>query len=225
MQHVIIITGGYLNIEFARKYIKTLSYDKVFAVDKGLEYADQLEIVPDYLIGDFDTVDRDTLLKYESKIANGEIHSKCERYPVAKDATDTEIALWKAMEQGVEKITILACTGNRMDHVLSTIHLLLQTVNKPVDVFLVDEKNRIRIMDEQTKFICKIEKNKQYGEYVSLIPLTAQVTGVTAKGVLYPLENATIYQSQSLTVSNQIVDEEMQLSIKRGILLVIESKD
>lgn len=225
MQHAIIITGGYLNIEFAKKYIKTLSYDKVFAVDKGLEYADLLGILPDYLIGDFDTVDEDILSQYERKINMRELHSKVERYPVKKDATDTELALWKAMEIGANKITILAGMGSRMDHVFSTMHLLLQTVKKQMDVYVVDETNRIRIMTGEDKHICRIDKKEQYGDYVSLIPLTSEVTGVTIKGALYPLENATIYQSESLTVSNQILDEQIEISIQSGKMLLIESKD
>ena len=42
MKHMLVVTGGHLNIDFTKEYIKTLSYDKVFAVDKGLEYVTTL---------------------------------------------------------------------------------------------------------------------------------------------------------------------------------------
>ena len=61
--HILIVTGGYVDIIFFKEYIKTLSYDKVFAVGKGLEYVAQLGLNPDLIMGDFDTVDSDILAR------------------------------------------------------------------------------------------------------------------------------------------------------------------
>ena len=39
MKHIVIISGGSLNPAFVKTYMKSLSYDRLFVADKGLEYA------------------------------------------------------------------------------------------------------------------------------------------------------------------------------------------
>ena len=60
----LIITGGTLDLAFARSFLERGSFAKVIAVDGGLEAADALGIVPDYIVGDFDTAERAVLEKY-----------------------------------------------------------------------------------------------------------------------------------------------------------------
>lgn len=225
MQHVLIVTGGYLNIDFAKAYVKTLSFDKVFAVDKGLEYVHALGILPNYIIGDFDTVDKMVLQSYAKKIHNQEINTIIERYPSHKDATDTELAVDKAIEMGADCITILAVTGTRMDHVLANIGLLIQANERKVKAYLVDETNRIQLISADSCSSMKIFKQEQYGTYLSLLPVTAQVKGVTLQGALYPLECATLYRGSSFSVSNEIQGDVLEIEIEQGAILVIESKD
>lgn len=210
-------------MEFAYHYCETLSVDRVFAVDKGLEYADLLGLSPNYIVGDFDTVKHELLENYEKRIAEGMLDSYVEHYPVRKDATDTELALLKAIEEGADKITILGATGTRMDHVLANIGLLLQTAEKQIDCQIVDACNRIRLLAAGEE--CTILKEEQYGTYLSLIPVTSEVKNLTIKGVLYPLENKCIRQGSSLTVSNQIVEEKAVITAGMGTVLVIESMD
>lgn len=224
MRHSVIVTGGHLNIAFAKEYLKTLSYDKVFAVDKGLEYVEALGLQPDYIVGDFDTVDNTILDMYKKRIENGILHAILERHPAKKDATDTELALNRAMEDA-DQITILGATGNRLDHVLANLGLLLQTANKGVECYIVDETNRIRLLVSGYNRECVIPKKEQFGTYLSLIPMTASLEQVTLEGVMYPLKEQRIDQGSSLTISNQIVDDKAIISIKGGNALVIESKD
>lgn len=225
MKHMMIITGGYLNIDFAKAYIKTLSYDKVFAVDKGLEYVDAMGMIPDYLVGDFDTVDSDLLSQYEKRISCGEMNICMERHPAMKAETDTELALNVAIELGADFITLLAATGSRMDHVLANMGLLIKAARSGVKMYVVDETNRIQIMTHESFENCILSKREQFGKYVSLIPVTPCVEGVVIKGALYPLSGENIYYGGSRTVSNEIKDEYMEISMLRGMMLVIESKD
>ena len=223
MCHVLIVTGGHLDFDFAENFCNTISYDKVFAVDKGLEYADALGLHIDYILGDFDTVNTALLKSYQKQIDSGSLDAIIEYHPVKKDAADTELAVLKAIEDGADSITILGATGSRLDHVLSNIGLLSLTAGKNVDCRIVDSCNRIRLLTGNTH--CCIKKAEQYGEYLSFIPLTPMVKGLTLTGVMYPLTDRTVYQSSSLTVSNQITEEEANIFIKEGELLMIESRD
>jgi thiamine pyrophosphokinase len=223
--HVLILTGGFLNLEFAKGYCKTLSFDKVFAVDKGLEYADALGLEPDWLIGDFDTVDTEIFKRYEEKARTGEMDICIEAYPQKKDATDTELALTKAVEEQATEITLLAATGNRMDHVLANMNLLLQAEKKGILCHMVDENNRIQLLSHETRKSCEILKREQFGDYLSVIPMSPVVRGLSLTGVEYPLNMARIEQGSSLTVSNVITDERAYVSLAEGRIWVIESWD
>ena len=223
--HVLIITGGALNIAFAKNYCQTLSFDKVFAVDKGLEYADYLGLSPDLIIGDFDTVNEKMLLEYEKRIMEGRLDAVLEKHPVKKDATDTELALLEALRIGATEITLLAGTGSRLDHVLMNMNLLLQAEEAGVSCYMVDETNRIQLLSDHTRKETVILKEKQHGKYFSIIPVTSFVKGLTIIGAAYPLKNKQIKQGSSLTVSNYIVDEIAQIMLEKGSIWVIESKD
>lgn len=223
MCHVLIVTGGHLDLDFAKTFCNTLSYNKVFAVDKGLEYVDALGLRPDYIAGDFDTVDRVLLTSYQEQADSGSLDAIIEYHPIKKDAADTELAVIKAIEDGADYITILAATGNRLDHVLANIGLLSLAAGKNAACQIVDACNRIRLLTGKAH--CCIKKAEQYGDYLSFIPLTPVVKGLTLTGVMYPLTDRTVYQKSSFTVSNQITDEEADISIEEGELLMIESRD
>lgn len=221
MKHIVIVTGGYMNTAFGTEYMKSLSYDRLFAVDKGLEYVMALGLAPDYVIGDFDTVDANVLRTFEI----GEGKGRVERHPARKDETDTELAVWKAMEEDAGCITLLGATGSRLDHVFANVGLLCQTIERGIDMQIVDETNRIRILDGEYKPTVEITKRQQLGTYISLIPLTDLVEGVTLEGVVYPVQDLTIVRGSSRTVSNEIASEKMQMTIKKGQVLLIESRD
>lgn len=223
MRHVLIVTGGHLDLDFAKVFCKTISHDRVFAVDKGLEYADALGLSPDYIVGDFDTVDKSLLESYRKRIDAGDLDAVIESHPVKKDAADTELAVIKAIADGADSITILAATGSRLDHVLANIGLLSLAAEKKVDCRIVDACNRIQLLTGNAH--CCIKKAKQYGDYLSFIPLTPVVKGLTLTGVMYPLTDRTVYQKSTLTVSNQITEKEANIFIKEGELLMIESRD
>ncbi len=224
MKHILILTGGYLNATFAREYIRSLSYDRLFVVDKGLEYAQELGLIPDYVVGDFDTVNMNVLAQYEKQERQGK-PIVIERHPAKKNATDTEIAVWEAMEENATVITLLGATGSRLDHVLANVGLLKQTVEHNIFMQVVDETNRIQIVDGKFHSECRIRREEQFGTYISLLSLTDTTEGVTLQGACYPLTNATIYRGSSRTISNEIAEDEIIITIRKGQALVIESQD
>ena len=71
----------------------------------------------------------------------------------------------------------------------------------------------------------EIEKSKQFGSYVSVLPVKADAKGVTLEGMKYPLEHADFSCFSSLGVSNEIVADVAKIQVEKGFLLVIESRD
>ena len=138
-----------------------------------------------------------------------------------KDDTDTEYAIREAIRRGAMEIVVIGATGTRIDHVLGNISLLGIGLEEQIKISLVDEHNRIRMINQPLM----IRKAEQYGKYVSLIPFSEKVSGVTLRGLKYPLTDYTMGGFNSLGISNEIVSDEATISFSSGELIVIESKD
>lgn len=212
----LIITGGNIRDEFACEKIKTGGYDMIMAADSGMDFLYRNHLTPDIIVGDFDSVDHDALdfFREDKRI------EFCRLDPV-KDDTDTEYAIRDALSRGITQITILGGTGSRLDHVLGNISLLGIGLEENVEIELVDEHNRVRMIDKPLS----IRRDEQFGRFVSLIPYTGNVEHVTLTGFKYTLDDYTMGGFNSLGVSNEIKEEVARIEFSSGILLVIESVD
>lgn len=212
---ILVLTGGRVSIPFAKEYIKKIEYDMVIAVDSGLSYAKELDLQIDYIVGDFDSVDKEILDGYlDSGI-------KIKEFNPEKDETDTELALSLSIELMAEEVTILGASGSRIDHTLANIYLLYGLLKKKVKASIVDEWNKVYLIDEDTT----LRKDILHGPYLSLLPFTDIVKGVTLTGFKYPLTEHTMYPYSSLGVSNEIIENTANIRLQSGILIVIEAKD
>ncbi len=212
--NTLIITGGKINKNFAKKYLKSNKYDIIIAVDKGLETIDYLKLEPQYILGDFDSVNTKILEKYKTQ------NIKIIKLNPEKDLTDTHSAIDLALEIKSTEITILGAIGTRLDHTMANIHILKQALDKNIKAKIVNEKNEIELINKEII----IKKDDNY-KYVSIIPLTTNVTGITIEGMKYIINDYTLSIGDSLGVSNEQIDKEAKISIKTGILVVIKSKD
>ena len=212
----VIISGGHMEDAFALEWLKKNTYDVLMAADSGMDFLYRNDLTPDIIAGDFDSVASESLAKF-SKMKEVEIISL---NPI-KDDTDTEFVIREAIRRGATEISILGATGSRLDHVLANVHLLGIGLEKGVSIQLIDANNRVRMISSDLQ----IRKDEQFGAFVSILPIGGDAHGVTLEGMKYPLEEATVTTFSSLGVSNEIKDETAKISVKSGILLVIESRD
>lgn len=155
----LIITGGNTNKEFIQNLLQENNFEKIIAADRGLEILNKINVTPDYIIGDFDSVHKEILEKYKNIPIT---YLKPE-----KDFTDTHMALKLAFEKGSKEITMAGAIGTRMDHSIANIHILKEALEKNIDAEIIDENNKIKLINQNTK----INKDDKY-KYISLIPLT-----------------------------------------------------
>ena len=188
----------------------------IIAGDRGLEALYQLKIIPNHVVGDFDSVSPE-ILKFYKKQSQIIFHT----YNAEKDNTDTDIALQLAIRLKSSKITIMGALGKRMDHAIANIHILKDALEANIPCQILDEHNRIYLINTSIQ----LEKDKIYGKYVSLIPLTSTVEGLTLTGFKYPLHDYTLLIGTSLGISNEIVTDTAHIEMNNGILIVIESRD
>ncbi len=210
---ILLFSGGHIELACVRELIKELDYDLIIAIDKGLEAVRSLDIIPDYIVGDFDSVTPGIMGEYKDSVVK--------TYSSMKDDTDTQLGIELALSLSPTQIIIFGGMGTRMDHTLANIHLLLLSHKQDVDAYMIDSNNKVYLIDSNKK----IEKKKLYGNYYSLLPLSQKVVGVTLKGFKYPLDKATIEIGQSIGISNEVVDEVAYVEVEKGIMIAIEARD
>ena len=216
MKRCLIVTGGTIDIAFAKDLLSQRSYDYVIAADAGLEVLRPLHISPNAVVGDLDTVDKKVLEEYQNQPdIEFEIHKP------EKDETDTELALLTAARQGCEAVDILGALGGRMDHAIGNIQLMYQFFCQGMEVNIYDARNRLYLLGGHKVF----HREKVYGKYISFLPMTETVEGLTLRGFKYPLQRRTIGLGTSLCISNELKREEGILELERGVLLCVEAHD
>ncbi len=214
----LIITGGSLNQEFAKDFISRNNFSQIIAVDKGLKYCSDLNLMPNHVLGDFDSIDEKILNEYKS-INNSSINFHT--FNSQKDYTDTHLAVELAMDLDSTAIVLLGAIGTRLDHSISNIQLLTYMLKKNISGYIINENNKIYLIDKSKI----LKKENVYGNYLSLMPLTKTVSGITLKGFKYPLNNHTIALGETIGISNEIIEDEALIDLDLGILIVIESND
>lgn len=219
---VLLITGGTIEMSFVEEYLNKNQFDIIIGADSGLNQVARLDIFPDYIVGDFDSVSKHVLDKYlEGAVLKNGKKPIIKEYPSHKDYTDTQIGIELAISIGATELIILGATGTRIDHLIGNINLLLIPLKQKVRASIIDANNKIYLIDSNTR----IEREKLFGTYFSLLPLTEEVIGVTLKGFKYPLKEKDLQIGDSLGISNEVSDEIAFIEIKEGILIAAESKD
>jgi len=213
MIKTLIVSGGIVEDDILNKFKD--GFDYIIASDRGLEELDKYNIIPNYIVGDFDSIDKKILDKY----INDE-HVIIKKLNPEKDYTDTHMALKLAIELKSTEITIIGAIGTRLDHTIANIHILKETLEKNIECKIIDKRNEIQLINKKTT----LKMNDNY-KNISLIPLTTKVSGVTLKGFKYSLEKSTLEIGHSIGVSNEQIEKYEEIDLEKGILILIKSKD
>ncbi|MEH7177222.1 thiamine diphosphokinase [Neobacillus vireti] len=186
-------------------------------VDRGVFTLIEKNIKPIIAFGDFDSVSRNEILVIEEHV------KEMKRFRPEKDETDMELALNWAIEQKPALIRIFGATGGRLDHLMANVQLLIKPLMKDndVDIFIIDNQNILSLKGPG----CYKIKKRADKKYVSFVPLTFNVKGLTLEGFKYPLENRHIAIGSTLCISNELISDSGTFSFSEGILLVIRSND
>ncbi len=108
-----------------------------------------------------------------------------------------------------------------MDHAIGNIQLMYQFFCQGMEVNIYDARNRLYLIGSRRTFY----KEKLYGKYISFLPMTEKIEGLTLRGFKYPLQRRTIMLGTSLCISNELKHDEGLLEIESGVLLCVESHD
>lgn len=210
MKCILIFNGDIQNSKNMKNYIK--KDDFVICTDGALDFCHSNKIKPNIIIGDMDSVSKEILKKYK--------HTKIFKFPTKKDYTDSDLAL-KYAANHFTNIVVFGGIGSRLDHSLNNVFLPLQFLNKNIKCTFVCRNNIFRIVSFRENIIVK--KN-QY-KYISFLPITKTVTFNNSYGLKYPLDEITLKLGRSIGISNEIIKNKCFVNIKKGVALVVLSKD
>ena len=210
MKAVVFANADINDYGFCDEYIKDAV---IICCDGGMRHAKNLGIVPDYIVGDFDSVSKDVLDFYKKQ----DIELK--QVPCRKDETDMELGISHAIEIGADDITLIGGIGSRLDHTLANIFQLIRIHKAGIKGRIVNENNIIVLSVGNTEV-----KGKK-GDIVSFIPITPEVKGVSTRGLEYPLNKAVLYMDSPLGVSNVMEGNTAGYTFDEGMALVIKAKD
>ena len=214
----IVVTGGPLT-DKAAELVKSLSGTSedvvIIACDQGCDILARHEIIPDIVVGDMDSISEEGLNFIKSH------NVFTEKYPVEKDQTDSEIALEKTEGSDVYLITPFS---GRPDHLIANIQLVLGLRREGRKVIIADGKTYCYpLYGEDSVEIDISSFDKPLS--VSLVPweFGSPVTGVTTKGLYYPLDGQDLVAGRTFSFSNHPVSKNgpIAVSIRAGLLLVM----
>lgn len=187
--------------------------DLIVCADGGLRHAMAIGLRPHVVLGDFDSlghVEREFLQKEAGSI-------RLLRYPVEKDKTDGHLAVEYALRAGVKEILMFGGLGGRFDHTLGNLLLAWICLARGVPLQIVGQKQYVSML----KGPDRAEIRGKARDYVSLLPLTPTVIGVTTQGLYYPLDDAILYLGDTRGISNELVANIGSVEVRDGVLFIL----
>lgn len=171
--------------------------------DGGLKHKEALDIQPDFIVGDFDSY------KIPENTENILV------LPTVKDDTDTFAAIKLMLEKGYSDFLLVGVIGERLDHSLGNVSILLYLKAHNARGVIVDDYSEMLLCDGTVKIA------KGSCSYFSLISLSERLEGVDIIGAKYPLKEATIENSYQFAVSNE-PNDHTEIRVAKGDALIIK---
>ncbi len=203
-----IYTGGPIHAAHITEHPK--ADDLTIAADAGYRNAAALGERIDLLLGDFDSLGE--------PLPNGDFERI--RVPAEKDSTDTQLAVQVALERGADEIILIGGLSGRLDHTLSNLVILEDLSARGVYATLLDGQSRARYIKSTSTLI-----PRSTYKYLSVLAADEIVKGVDIEGCKYPLRRATLRRSHGFAVSNEITGNVALISVRKGGVYIIESRD
>ena len=188
---------------FYLDFIKNHKGD-IYCADGGANFCYELTLIPKEIYGDFDSIKNDVKEFYQEKNVN------FIKFKVEKDYTDSELLL-NEIQNKYDIIYCIAGLGGSIDHELTNINLL----DKYSNLIFISEKEKIFKIDSDSKF------NDMINTKISFVIFSDEVKALTLKGFKYNIENLDIKKGEARCISNIIIENEANLSIKSGSLLCV----
>jgi thiamine pyrophosphokinase len=189
----------------------------VIAADGGARAAEAAGWLPDLIIGDADSLSDSEVDRFRALGVGVEVH------PPVKDESDTELALEAALARAPAEIRLTGALGGlRIEHAVANLLLLADPRLDGRDVSIERGDSTIRRIGTYDG-PGSLQIRGKPGDFVSLLPLEAEVVGIRTDGLRYPLMNETLVLGPTRGLSNELLGEMAAVHTLRGRLLVVHT--
>jgi thiamine pyrophosphokinase len=209
MKKCIIIANGDLPKRNHIKILMQKNYDTIICADGGANSAAKLNVIPDFIIGDFDSVTDETKKMFHNK-------SKFIQIKRQND-TDVEKCLKFAIKNKFSEAILLGATGDRLDHSICNLGIVLKFYDK-IKIKIVHQKSLLIPISGEVNF--KTTK----GETISLYGFDEK-TFITSIGLKYKLKKESLPFGKKESTSNVAISDLVHLKIEDGIIFLIRDFD
>lgn len=205
MKKCIIIANGKSPSKKVVEYFFNKGFSTIICADGGANSAKKLDIIPDFIIGDLDSIDQQVLKYFQSKSTIIKIKRQ--------NDTDVEKCLKFAIKNGFKEVVLLGVTGDRLDHTICNLGIVIKFFNK-IKIHISAENSFLSAFNKTVKIKSKIN------ETISLYAFNKQ-TLITSKGLQYPLQKSNLAFGEKESTSNVSISEMIELKIIGGIVFII----
>lgn len=209
MKKCIILANGFPPNRKTVRFLQNKGYTTLLCADGGANSAKTLNLIPEYIIGDLDSIKPD-VNKYFSDKSN---IIKINR----QNDTDVEKCLKFAVKKKFDEVILLGATGDRLDHSFCNLGIILKYFSK-IKIMIIHQRSLL------SAFKGNIILNSIPDEIISIYGIDSK-TRIKSSGLKYPLNNVTLPFGQKESTSNIAVNNKVQLQIKGGIIFVIRDFD
>ena len=204
MGRVLIVANGEWPSSFNLHHERT-TYDLLVALDGAANRLLELNLTPDVIVGDLDSITTSVLNQCESSGV------QIVRTPSQEKSDISKGLQWVEQEQPNARIDVIGVEIGRYDHHLAAYSALFECQSSAT--ILLNGWTAKRVDSNPTTFQVKPDA------IISLVPF-GSVQGVTLEGCQYPLQNASL-TTGTQGVSNKAIESEIVVSAQSGNLLLL----
>lgn len=213
MKACILLNGKIEDLSFLEETIDKEKYNYIICADGGANYLYKLNIAPDYILGDLDS------LQLEAKDHFKENGVNFKKFPERKNETDTQLCIHLAKALGVVHIDLLGALGGRIDHTVANINIMYYIKRLGINPVIKNNKEDLYMIESESIDICG-----EKGDTLSVLPVNGDVAGITLEELEYPLKDATIEYGDPIGISNVMKNKKCRITVNKGTLLIVKNK-
>ena len=152
MKVCIVLNGSINDYNKTKNIIKNQNYDYIIGADGGCNHLYKMDILPNYVIGDLDSINDKLIKYYEDK------NIIFKKFPTHKDETDSEICIYLAKKLNATKVDFIGALGGRIDHTLANIGLMNYVKNMDINPRILTSEEEILIVKNEKITLQKKKK-------------------------------------------------------------------
>ncbi len=189
--------------------------DTLVCVDGGTLQAIQQGLIPDVVLGDMDSLSSDMLQRMKDQGV------RLVRYPVRKNQTDLELALFWARDQNAREVWVVNALGGRLDQHLVNVFLLAREDMNFARIVLKEDDQSAVVLRGPDRMVLE----GQPGDRLSLVVLSKTISGVTLDGVEWKTNHATFSRASTHPLSNVFTETRARIQIDTGVAFLVHIED